>query len=77
MVAEEYVLMTEAQSTALAQITELAREHFDSALFVFETDAEDANDPTKCWLSYRVCGSFATAIGLARYAERKMIREEE
>lgn len=37
--------MTAAQETALAQITELMREHFDAGLFIFETNSEVADDP--------------------------------
>ena len=45
--------MTITQSQVLERITELMREHFDGAVFIFETDAQKDNDPTLCHLSYR------------------------
>lgn len=68
--------MTVAQTTALLEITEKMREHFDAAVFIFETDAEKADDPTLCHLSYRCAGTFSQALGLVRYAEHKMLKDE-
>jgi hypothetical protein len=52
------------------------REHFDSALFVFETDAMEDRDPTLCHLSYRTCGTCASSLGLIEYAKHKILRED-
>lgn len=68
--------MTSAQTSAMDQITEIMREHFESAVFIFETDADDRNDPTLFHLSYRTAGTFSSALGLVRYAEHKMLRDE-
>lgn len=68
--------MTTAQTSALDRITEIMREHFDSAVFIFETDAEDDSDPTLAHLSYRTSGTFSSAIGLVEYAKHKMLTDE-
>lgn len=67
--------MTAAQQTALEQITEKMREHFDCAVLIFETDAQDSDDPKLHHLTYRVSGTFAQCLGLVRYAEHKMLTE--
>lgn len=69
--------MTAAQDSALERITEIMREHFDSAVFIFETDAREDNDPTLCHLSYRCAGTFSQGLGLVRYAEHKMLNRDE
>lgn len=69
--------MTAAQTSALDQITEIMREHFDSAVFAFETDAQKDDDPTLYNLSYRCCGTFAQGLGLIRYVEHKMLNEKD
>lgn len=68
--------MTTTQSQVLEQITELMREHFDGAVFIFETDAQKDDDPTLCHLSYRCAGSFAQGLGLVEYAKHKMLNDE-
>lgn len=68
--------MTTAQQSVLDQITNLMREHFDAAVFIFETDAAKDSDPTLCHLSYRCAGTFAQGLGLVRYCEHKMLKEE-
>lgn len=65
--------MTHAQQTALDQITELMREHFDSAIIVVEVDAGTDSDPTLQHLSYRVAGGFASSLGLIEYAKDKIL----
>lgn len=69
--------MTTAQTSAMDQITEIMREHFESAVFVFETDAKNPADLTLYHLSYRCAGTFAAALGLVRYVEHKMLNEKE
>lgn len=69
--------LTPAQSDALSQITGLMREHFDSAIFVFEVDAAKDNDPTLCNLGYRVCGLFSSSLGLLEYARHKVLTERD
>ena len=69
--------MTAAQQQVLDRITETMREHFDSAVFIFEVEAGTDSDPTLQHLSYRTCGSFSAGIGLCRYAEDKMLHEGE
>lgn len=68
--------MTSAQDTALEQITNIMREHFDAAVFIFETDASDNEDPTAVTLSCRYSGTFSQALGLVRYAEHKLLNDE-
>lgn len=68
--------MTAAQTAAMDQITEIMREHFESAVFIFETDANDSSDPTLYHLSFRTAGTFSSALGLVRYAEHKMLKDE-
>jgi len=69
--------MTAAQSAALDKITEIMREHFDSAVFVFETDANVPEDPKLSDLSYRINGTFCQSLGLLKYAEHRMLSEFE
>lgn len=69
--------MTAAQTTALEQITELMREHFDAGVFVFETDARQDDDPKLLHLSYRGAGTFSQQLGLLEYARHKMLTEPE
>lgn len=68
--------MTDAQTSAMEQITEIMREHFDAAVFIFETDAQKDDDPTLCHLSYRCSGTFSQGLGLVTYAKSKMLRED-
>lgn len=68
--------MTTTQQSVLDQITNLMREHFDAAVFIFETDAQKDDDPTLYNLSYRNAGTFAQGLGLVRYCEHKMLNEE-
>lgn len=68
--------MTAAQTAAMDQITEIMREHFESAVFIFETDAEDPSDPTLTHLSYRCSGTFSAGLGLVEYAKHKMLKDE-
>lgn len=68
--------MTSAQTSALEQITEIMREHFDAAVFIFETDAENDDDPKLDHLSYRCSGTFSQGLGLVKYAEHKMLKDE-
>lgn len=68
--------MTSAQDTALEQITSIMREHFDAAVFIFETDANVDGDPTLAQLSCRYSGTFSQALGLVRYAEHKLLNDE-
>lgn len=67
--------MTAAQQAVCDQIAELMREHFDSAVFVFEVEAGTDSDPTLQHLSYRTAGGFSAGIGLLEYAKNKMLRE--
>lgn len=67
--------MNASQEQALAKITELMREHFDAAIFVFETDAEEVSDPELLDLSYRYSGTFTNAIGLLEYGKHRLLRE--
>lgn len=69
--------MTTTQTQVLEQITELMREHFDGAVFIFETDARQDDDPTLCHLSYRCAGTFAQALGLVDYARHKMLNHDD
>jgi hypothetical protein len=69
--------MTAAQQTVLEKITKLMREHYDSAVFIFEVEAGTDNDPTLQHLSYRTAGSFSSAIGLCEYCKDKMLHEGE
>lgn len=68
--------MSDAQTAAMDQITEIMREHFESAVFIFETDADDKSDPTLCHLSYRCSGTFSACLGLVEYAKHKMLKDE-
>lgn len=69
--------MTATQDKVLDEITNLMREHFDAAVFIFETDADKPDDPTLYNLSYRCAGTFAQGLGLVDYARHKMLREED
>lgn len=63
--------MTAAQQETLDQIKKLMREHFETAIFIYET--EDENNATTSELEYSGVGSFASSIGLVRVAEAKMM----
>jgi len=67
--------MTAAQTTALDNITSIMREHFDAAVFVFETDAKEDGDPTLVDLTCRYSGTFSQALGLLEYAKHKILTE--
>lgn len=67
--------MTDAQNQALDRITELMREHFDAAVFVFETDSRVDDDPKLLDLSYRNSGTFSQAIGLLEYGKHRMLNQ--
>ena len=68
--------MTDAQTAAMDQITEIMREHFESAVFIFETDGNDPDDPTLTNLSYRCSGTFSAGLGLVEYAKHKMLTDD-
>ena len=69
--------MTDIQKTVLDEITEKMREHFDSAVFIFETDAAKDDDPTLVHISYRTSGSFCAGLGLLEYCKDKMLNDEK
>lgn len=67
--------MTDAQNQALEEIKGLMREHFDAAVFIFEN--EDPNSTMGWETNYTSSGgSFASSIGLVRYAEHRMLNPE-
>lgn len=67
--------MTDAQNEALEQVKRLMREHFDSAVFIFES--EDPSTSQGWDTNYTTSGgSFSSSIGLVRYAEHRMLNPE-
>jgi hypothetical protein len=65
-------MMTVAQQSALIQIEDLMREHFDAGVAVLRAE-EESNDLTEnteiVWH-----GGFAHAIGLLKVGEKKMFK---
>lgn len=68
--------MTDAQHSALDRISEIMREHFDSAVFIFEVDAGTDEDPTLRQLSYATSGSYSSSLGLVVHAKDRMLHGE-
>jgi hypothetical protein len=68
--------MTAAQQSALDRITEIMREHFDSAVFAFEVEAGTDANPTLQHLSYRTAGSFSAGLGLLEYVKNEMLHDD-
>lgn len=68
--------MTDAQHSALDRISEIMREHFGAAVFIFEVDAGTDEDPTLQQLSYATSGSYSSSLGLVAYANDRMLHDE-
>jgi hypothetical protein len=68
--------MTAAQFEALDRITELMREHFDAAVFVFEAEVDEVDEPQVCQVSFTTSGSFCATVGLLEYARHKLMHDD-
>lgn len=62
--------MTSAQEDALGRCAEIMREHFDSALLVVEVEGDKLITDR---LTYRTCGHWSSAVGLAKYAKHELL----
>ena len=67
--------MTKPQEQALEQIKRLMRDHFDSAIFIWENEDPDT---TMGWeMNYTGTGSHCASLGLVRYTENAMLNPQE
>ena len=62
--------MSEPQSAALKKITEIMREHFQSAIFVCEGEGDESNSEH---LTYATCGTWTASLGLVVYAQDQLL----
>lgn len=67
--------MTQAQETAIRQIQEIMREHFDAGIVILQGEAQTDEDTTQeqadksTSIQYLFHGGYATAIGLVELAK--------
>lgn len=66
--------MTPAQETAIRQIQEIAREHFDASVIVLSgTPSDPEQEDRACDVQYLYSGGFATTVGLMTLAQRHIM----
>lgn len=66
--------MTDAQTSAPESIKEIMREHFESAVFVCEGEGSEDHAEQ---LTYCTSGKWSSALGLIRYCENELLKDEE